>query len=80
MKNASWEQLWIIQMTRSEAAMKTSHQNMPARERAHFRTVEINTTLYDLIDAISEETTEDRMVCLTVNHVICDGRLKKINH
>lgn len=49
------------------------------RNKARYpTTITIETTLYDLIEAISDETRagEDSLIAQTVNHLIYTGKLK----
>ena len=62
-------------------AMRTLSYAFPGVNSRHLKTTSIETTLYDLIEAISEEikTGEDHLIAQTVFHLINSGRLKFID-
>lgn len=57
--------------------MSTPAKRLPLKEKAHNGTIRIKTTLYEVIEAISDETTEeeDNLVYLTVDSLVRKGRL-----
>jgi hypothetical protein len=60
--------------------MRTPNQSLPRKKRDHPKTTRITTTLYELVKAISEETTaqEENLVYLAVDNLIRTGRLKRL--
>ena len=61
--------------------MTTLSHAFPGVTSRDLKTTSIETTLYDLIEAISEEikTGEDHLIAQTVFHLINSGRLKFID-
>lgn len=60
--------------------MNTSHPAFLRDKTRYPRTINIETTLYDLIEAISDEirAEEDGLIVETIYHLIDTGRLKFI--
>jgi len=57
---------------------KLKHLDLPSRSRSH-GSVKINTTLFDLLDAINEEVKEEELVVRIVSDWIDAGHLKFID-
>jgi len=60
--------------------MKASSHTLVGVKSRYPKTTRIRTTLYDLIEAISEEirSKEDGLIAQTVSHLVDTGKLKFI--